>query len=248
MAVENAARIVGADGCKAGWIAVASPADDFSRATAEIFASFAELVAAFEPASLIAVDMPIGLPDRAIGGGRAPDWAARDFLGPRRASVFPVPSRKSVYAFAQGYAQACAVARATSDPPKAPSIQAFWIFPRIQQIDLLLRRDSTLRGRVFEVHPEVSFALLNGGPLAEPKKAKGRIQAKGMESRKALLAKRGFASDFLEAKPPRGAAVDDFYDACACAWSGTRILAGEARVFPDPPGVDAQGLPVAIRA
>jgi predicted RNase H-like nuclease len=237
-------QIVGADGCKAGWIAVAVVADDLGRAQARNFANFAELVGAFEPDAILTVDMPIGLPDRAIGGGRAADWAARDFLESRRASVFPVPSRQAVYAFEQRYAQACAIARATSDPPKCFSKQAFWIFPRIQQIDVLLRGDPALRRRVFEVHPEVSFAVMNNGAaLRNGKKAK-----EGKELRRELLAKQGFATDFLEAKSPRGAAWDDFYDACACAWSGRRILAGVARVFPEPPEVDSEGLPVAIRA
>lgn len=242
------AEIIGADGCKAGWIAVALQSD-FSKPKAEIFANFADLVAAYEPNSIIAVDMPIGLPERAIGGGRAPDWAARKFLGPRRASVFPVPSRRAVYSFAQGYAQACAFARATSDPCKAFSKQAYWIFPRIQQVDLLLRGDKALRRRVFEVHPEVSFALMNKGqPLAAAKKVKGRIHAEGMRLRKELLAGQGFPLAFLDSAPPRGAGQDDFYDACACAWSARRILVGAHRAFPAEPGVDAEGLAVAIWA
>ncbi len=240
--------IIGVDGCKGGWIAVYIAADDIGAVQTEIFEDFQNLIDAFAPEAIIAVDMPIGLPERAIGGGRAPDWAAREFLSLRRASVFPVPSRRTVYAFAQGYAQACELARATSDPPKAFSKQAFWIFPRIQQVDLALRSDFSLRRRVFEVHPEVSFALMNGGTPLEAKKLKGRLNAQGIERRKALLAKQGFAADFLDAKPPRGAAWDDFYDACACAWSGRRILRREARVFPPKPGVDAEGLPVAIWA
>lgn len=248
MAVGAPTRIVGVDGCKGGWISVAFMSDDIGKAQAKPFAHFAELVAAFEPDSIIAVDTPIGLPDRSVRGGRAPDWAAREFLGPRRASVFPVPSRRAIYAFEQGFAQACAIARATSDPPKAPSMQAFSIFPRIQQIDLMLRRDPALRRRVFEAHPEVSFALMNGGASMPRKKVKGRVHEQGMRLRKELLAEQGFALGFLETKPPRGAALDDFYDACACAWSGRRILTRERRVFPAEPGDDAEGLPVAIWA
>lgn len=89
---------------------------------------------------------------------------------------------------------------------------------------------------------------MNGGVALPGKKIKGRIHELGMEMRKALLAERGFALGFLQAKPPRGAARDDFYDACACAWSARRILAGEHRSFPAEPGVDAEGLPVAIWA
>ena len=54
------------------------------------------------------------------------------------------------------------MARETSDPRRAPSIQAYSIFPRIQQIDQILRQDKALRRRVFEVHPEVSFTVMNG--------------------------------------------------------------------------------------
>lgn len=219
-----------------------------SRAEVKVFESFADLVSGLQPDSIIAVDMPIGLPERAIRGGREPDWEARKFLGPRRASVFPVPSRQAVYGLAQGYAQVCTTARETSDPPRAPSKQAFSIFRRIQQIDGTLRQDPAPVRRVFEVHPQVSFTLMNRAPIPEPKKVKGRVNEPGMPCRKELLERQGFAAYFLDASPPQGAALDDFYDACACAWSGRRILGREARVFPTPPGVDGEGLQVAIWA
>jgi predicted RNase H-like nuclease len=62
-----------------------------------------------------------------------------------------------------------------------------------------------------------------------------------MQLRTELLAGQGFALGFLETKPPREAALDDFYDACACAWSANRILGREARVFPAEPDLDAEG-------
>jgi predicted RNase H-like nuclease len=113
----------------------------------------------------------------------------------------------------------------------------------------MLRQDKALRRRVFEVHPEVSFTVMNGDkPIPEPKKVNRRVHALGMRCRKELLAGQDFASGFLEAKPSLGAALDDFYDACACAWSGARILRQEERIFPPEPGIDAKGLQVAIRA
>jgi threonine dehydratase len=90
--------------------------------------------------------------------------------------------------------------------------------------------------------------MMNGAPLSEPKKVKGRVHEPGMQLRKELLAAQGFALGFLKAKPPRGAALDDFYDACVYAWSANRILGQEARVFPAEPDLDAEGLEVAIRA
>lgn len=97
------------------------------------------------------------------------------------------------------------MARETSDPRRAPSIQAYSIFPRIQQIDQMLRQDKALRRRVFEVHPEVSFTVMNGDkPIPEPRKVNRRVHALGMRCRKELLAEQDFASGFLEAKPRLG--------------------------------------------
>ena len=172
--------------------------DSPARAEAKVFENLTNLAGALNPDSIIAVDMPIGLPERASKGGRAPDWAAKEFLGPRKGSVFLVPSRPAVYAYEQGYAQVCTVARETSDPPRAPSIQAYSIFPRIQQLDQMLRQDDALHRRVFEVHPEVSFTIMSGEPILEPKKVKGRIHEPGMRCRKALLEKQGFAVGALE--------------------------------------------------
>jgi threonine dehydratase len=50
----------------------------------------------------------------------------------------------------------------------------------------------------------------------------------------------------VEATPPKGACVDGLLDALACAAIARRIHAGQARPFPDPPGRDTFGLPIAI--
>jgi predicted RNase H-like nuclease len=192
--------------------------------------------------------MPIGLPDHVEAGGRAPDRAARLVLGPRRSSVFSVPARSAVYAFEEGYSQTCDIARHTSSPPWAPSKQAFWLFPRIQEIDRALRADKELARRVFEIHPEVSFATMKGAPLHEPKKKQGRCHPNGMELRKDLLRREGFAGSLLDQALPRGVGLDDLLDACAVAWSAARIKTHEAVVFPNPPDVDSAGLKVAIWA
>jgi predicted RNase H-like nuclease len=81
-----------------------------------------------------------------------------------------------------------------------------------------------------------------------PKKVKGRLHSPGIALRKELLSMGGFSLSFLNARPPQGAALDDFYDACACAWSARRILCGKARVFPAHPPLDGEGLEQAIRA
>jgi threonine dehydratase len=247
MLLAEPVQIAGVDGYKGGrWIAVTASVEGFGTAEVKPFESTAELISKLGPRTLIAIDVPIGLPDRTIGGGREPDWLARAFLGTRRPSVFPVPSRRAVHA--QGYAQVCAIARATSNPPKAPSIQLYHILPRILEIDRMLRQDPALCERVFEVHPEVSFQVMNSCEPLPPKKTKSRINPLGTECRKDLLAREGFSPSFLSQEPPHGAARDDFFDACACAWSAKRILLGKARVFPCHPPVDEEGLEQAIRA
>jgi predicted RNase H-like nuclease len=138
---------------------------------------------------------------------------------------------------------------ATSEPPRAISIQAFGIFAKIRELDELLRARPDLRGRIVESHPEVAFWRLNGArAMATPKKVKGRVNEAGMAERRALLARHGIPEAFLAGPPPKGAAADDFLDATAMLLIAERRLRGEARPFPDPPLRDAYGLPVAIWA
>jgi predicted RNase H-like nuclease len=74
MAIRAPGQIAGVDGCKVGWIAVTF------RAEVQVFETFASLVGALYRASIIGIDMPIGLPECAIKGGRKPDWEAKTFL------------------------------------------------------------------------------------------------------------------------------------------------------------------------
>jgi predicted RNase H-like nuclease len=207
----------------------------------------------------IAVDMPIGLPEFSVRGGRGPEALVRPLLGERQSSVFSIPSRAAVYAetapftsvdeWYTAHRRASAVAMCTSDPPRGVSIQAFGIFPKIREIDRLLRERPALRYRIIESHPEVAFMRLNGGrPMLLPKKVKGMVNPEGMEERKALLSSHGYERLFLDQKPPGTAKSDDLLDACCMMLVASRILGGEAVSFPDPPGRDAHGIPVAIRA
>jgi predicted RNase H-like nuclease len=205
-------------------------------------------VAAASPApAIVAVDMPIGLPERTGYGGRAAENAVRPLLGARQSSVFSVPSRAAVYA--ESYAQACSIALSSSDPPRKISRQLFNIAPKIREVDAALRADSALASRTFEIHPEGAFWRLNAdAPLSEPKKIKGRPYEPGLALRRGLLIAAGLPRAIIESKPPKGAAADDLLDALACAAIARRIHAGIAKPFPNPPPRDAYGLPMAIWA
>lgn len=249
--------IAGVDGCKGGWVAVtlrpgAAPEVAVDR-------QFAHLVDRLPSDTVIAVDMPVGLPDRIGKGGRGPESLVRPMIGMRQSSVFSIPSRAAVYAergpfpsLADLYAAhraASEIARRTSDPPRGVSIQAFGLFAKIRELDALLRERRTIAARVYESHPELAFWRLNGArPVETPKKVRGQVNPPGMNERRSLLVAGGLPESFASRAPPAGAAADDFLDACAMLMIAARIARGEAVPFPDPPGRDAQGLPVAIWA
>jgi predicted RNase H-like nuclease len=208
--------------------------------------TLAAIADAPEQPTVIAVDMPIGLPERTEGSGRLPEQLIRPLLGGRQSSVFAIPSRRAVQA--QDFGQACTIAAATSEPPRKVSRQGFAIFPKIREIDALLRARPDLLPRVYEVHPELAFWALNGRKaLDRPKKVKGVPHGPGMTLRRELLARSGLLPDSLiHAPPPRGAAEDDLLDALAGLTVALDIARGGGQPFPDPPGRDAHGLPVAI--
>jgi predicted RNase H-like nuclease len=251
----NGDWLAGVDGCAGGWIA-AFVRPQGGEARIRIMPRLADILYAPEAPSIVAVDVPIGLPG---WGGRAAETLVRPLLGRLNRSVFPIPSRMAVFAetgpFANGreryaaHRRACAIAEATSNPPKRITIQTFGILPKIREVDETLRTAPDLAARVFEVHPELAFWRLNGErALAEPKKVKGRAYEPGLALRRGLLIGAGLPAEAVNAAPLKGAGPDDLLDALACAAIARRLHAGLARPYPDPPPRDAFGLPMAIWA
>ncbi len=156
--------LAGIDGCPSGWI-VAFARADLSEVRVRLMPRFIDVPTAPEAPAVIAIDIPIGLPERAGYGGRAAENAVRPLLGARQSSVFSVPSRAAIAA--QDYREACRIALATSEPPRKVSKQLFMLTPKIREVDAALRADATLSQCVFEVHPEVAFWRLNGEASVE---------------------------------------------------------------------------------
>lgn len=236
--------IAGLDGCRGAWAGVLLDLDDPARHRSALFPTVAACLDGPEAPLRVGIDVPIGLPDRVVGGGRAADIAARAFLGAAgRSSVFPVPPRAAVEA--EDYAAAKALSRAGSAPPFAPSIQCFNIFRYIREADRLLRARPDLMPRLHEVHPEVAFRRLNGGlPLGAGKK--GPQRQAGLAERRALLVRAGLPEALVASDRPRGVGADDHLDAMAGLVVARDILSGCATPLPDPPGRDGHGLPVVI--
>jgi predicted RNase H-like nuclease len=238
--------LAGVDGCRAGWVA-ALVRPQGGEVEVRVVSRFADVLAAAQAPAIVAVDIPIGLPERVGHGGRAAENAVRPLLGARQSSVFSVPSRAALAS--EDYREACRIALATSDPPRKVSKQLFMLAPKIREVDACLRADPAALARVFEVHPELAFWRLNGArALAEPKKVKGRCYEPGLALRRRLLLDAGLPAAAVNGDPPRGAGPDDLLDALACAAIARRLHAGLARPFPDPYARDAFGLPMAIWA
>ncbi len=233
--------VYGVDGCRGGWAVVALGSGEALEPRLSFHADLADLVTS---GAVMAIDMPIGLPDRIVGPGRPAEQAVRPLLGPRQSSVFSMPGRAAV--FAERYRDACEAALAASDPPRKVSQQGFALFPAIRRLDALLTPDN--QGRIFECHAEVAFWRLNGeAPMPTAKRVKGVPAREGLEERIALLERYGIPRSLFETRPPLMPLVDAV-DAAAMALIARRCARGEARPFPDPPAVDGRGLRVAIWA
>jgi predicted RNase H-like nuclease len=227
-------RVVGVDACRGGargnWVAVVL--DDGRVTATRLAVTLEQVTGAYPDAAAIGVDMPLGLVEH---GWRQADLLAAARLGAYRSRVFLVPPR-AVWE-AGTYEEAVRRCRALTDPPAGCSRQALGLRAKLRPANDLYAR---LPHRLFEVHPELSFAGLNGGtPVAASKKTWN-----GQLTRRALLAAAGIRlpDDLAEAGtvPP-----DDILDAAAVAWSAGRIARGEAESLPEPPET-AAGVPIAI--
>jgi predicted RNase H-like nuclease len=166
-------------------------------------------------AAVVAVDIPIGIPDT---GARQADVAARRFVGPRSSSVFTTPIRAVLQA--QTYSDARAVA--TESTGKSIPAQTYALRRRILEVDEYAHRDE----RVIEVHPEVSFRELAHRPLHSKHRLEGLIE------RRRLLEEAGLE---VPESAPR-LAEPDLLDATVAAWTARRYARGEALPLPEGHG------------
>jgi predicted RNase H-like nuclease len=220
------ASFAGVDGCQGGWL-VASAASDSPSITLRTYRTFAEI--ASEPYDVIAVDIPIGLPD---AGARACDKLARLAIGPRRNSVFPCPVRPVLTA--TSHAEASDIGFRTDE--RRLSAQAWAIVPKIAEVDQEM--NPTKQNRIIEVHPEVCFVGLN----PEQTLAHAKKSPEGLALRRQLLINAGLDSAVFSQRLPVGAAMDDLHDALAALWTAMRFHRGEARCMPEHPETDSKGL------
>jgi threonine dehydratase len=230
------ALVAGVDGCRAGWVVVLGGVDTI----VQVVPRFVDIFEAAAEAAVVGVDMPIGLLDRAVPGGRDCDRRARQLLGRRGCCVFTPPVRSALRA--GSYARALALNRASSAAGLGISIECFGLFAKLREVDVTLRGRPGLARRVREVHPELAFREMARAPTGLPPKR----SSLGRAERLALLERRFPDVGAAAARPPRGAAADDVIDAHAVCWSAARIAARRAVCLRSRPRHDAHGLPMAI--
>jgi predicted RNase H-like nuclease len=265
--------LAGIDGCPSGWYVVLAQLRRKRLVQVErrIVPRFEELlrpsIVGKSVPDVIAIDMPIGLPDAATPGGRPCDKAARELLGRgRAASVFSPPSRHAITC--TDYRQAHRANRASSQHQIGLTRQTFNLFPKIREVDDALRKFASIRDRVHEVHPEVCFHAMakaaggvgaaggagaaggsggagggGGGGGLRPKK-----EREGQRDRLRLLINAGIdvPAEALRQVKSGVLNADDVIDAHACLWTARRLALGEARSVHEKIDRDSRRLRMAI--
>ena len=224
--------VMGVDGYHGGWVGVwieyQNGTDGFFKT--RTFGTFKDVLGVDPFPDVIAIDIPIGLLDKQEKGGRACDREARRMLGsPRSSSVFSPPDRRALGATVYEEAKRHGL-----------TLQGFGILSKVREVDEQMTPE--LQKKIFEVHPEVSFRAMNGGPMRHNKKG-----SQGRSDRIQALERKlpGFTRQYLEERP-EGAREDDLLDAYAAAWTAMRIVAFKAIRFPQNPPKDQKGLRMEI--
>lgn len=234
--------IIGLDGCKAGWIGIILDAD--SALHLQLFSRIDLVFKHFPDVHRILIDIPIGLVDRGKKS-RLCDVLARKALGwPRSSSIFTPPCRKALYA--SSYQKANEINK--KNTTKGLSKQAWYITPKIAEVDSLLNRNLLYNQILWESHPEVCFWSLNGGHSMQENKHKPEGFHERWEIIQKWTKKLEFDYDldaFLHLYPRSQVQRDDILDAWILALTGSEKI-GPITSFPPNPSFDGNNLPQRI--
>ena len=217
--------IAGVDGCKEGWVGVWLN-DSGAVAGTTSSTSLREVLQAIPELKIAGIDMPIQLLDAPT---RPADTQARQALGPERGrSIFPALPQ---FTIEKGWLEAEfneVNAKCRQIYGRAFSRQSLHLRAKIAEVNRIRREGFP----VIEVHPELSFTVMNAGlPLTFSKKTWG-----GFRERISLLEENGLElSDHL-LFPVRHLASDDIVDAAAAAWSAHRYSLKGAISYPPDEG------------
>ena len=214
--------LAGIDGCKSGWIVVW---DRNGITSVEYLQRLPDILE--RKPKIAIIDIPIGLLQT---GTREADRDARQILKRRSCCVFTAPIRPMLECSSYDEARQCRL----RVEGKSLTRQSWAILPKIKEVDGVINPE--LQKIVKEGHPEVSFALMNGGePLSRSKHTYD-----GQKDRMKLL-QSSFPEITLSVEQNRSWRKD-VIDAYALLWTARRISEGEGTAFPENSAVDARGL------
>lgn len=226
---------VGADGCKAGWFAILLTENNDWKV--DVFPDVSNLWNKYNSASMILLDVPIGLRERGPEE-RLCDIEARKLLSPkRRSSVFPVPCRQAISA--KTYEEASNINKQMTG--RRLSRQTWNIIPKIREVDILLSNDESARSHIREIHPEVCFWALAGHPMKHSKKTEEGFSERMQVLESVYPHTNDIIDRALSTYRPNEVARDDILDALSAA---VTAMVGVHRLISIPEALefDSQGL------
>lgn len=236
----------GVDGCRGGWCLAGIDAGAGGFHSLEVLPAFSDVARQISDTGVVFIDMPIGLPDGTVVRRRTCDDLARQALRARAASVFFTPARPVLEA--PSFEAASRLQRELTG--RGLSRQSWGLAPKIREVDTVLRTPhgdahAGFLSRIYESHPELCFAGLNGGqPLAWPKR-----DAAGLLARASLL--RPFLGEVWSIlhrhlAAIQGAGIDDALDSLVLAVHARLSVRHGFVSLPAEPEKDAFGLPMRI--
>lgn len=211
---------VGLDGCPSGWVMVRLDAGRV--ADVRVVDGLPDVAGPAAGPAVLGVDMPVGLWD----GPRDADRAARALLPGRASTVFDAASKQVVDGWMSGQVDSHRVASDLNRKVSGSGLsqQSWRLVPKVAEVV----RAASAGAHLVEVHPELAFATLAGGPL--PRK---RSWA-GVQARRSILDSVGV---YLPDRFVRDdeAAPDDVVDAAVCAWVADGVASRSPAVSTVPP-------------
>ena len=212
--------VLGLDGRAKGGIGVVLEGDAVSVHHFTSVSRTLELGGEFK---VIAIDTTIDLLD---SGPRRADALARRNLPGRASTIFNAPLRACLGV--QDYPAAQEIARRLLG--KGLLTQSFALLAKIEEVERFHLR---VRCPVWEVHPELSFAKINGGRALAPKTTWSSAQ------RRAVLASVGIGFDDVDPVVGRIGAIHPRWTLPVDGWrSGCRQCSARSRAPRDDTSVD----------
>lgn len=236
---QEVQKVIGIDGCRSGWCA--SIAESGSTHI-ELFGRLKECFEVHWDASLVLIDMPVGLSDGQFT--RKVDSRLRRLLKPsRHQSVFTPPCRESLQA--NDFQEALQINRRVTG--KGISLQSWHLAPKIKELDLFLQELPEWNKVIYESHPETCFYFLNGQHIVpgSKKTAAGRDQRLAILKDYDKVAKQAYLDALQEFKRSE-VRYDDLIDALCLCQVARMAQSGMLQLLEDEDAFDSRGIPVRI--